>query len=90
MDRATIVEATIVEANFRAQVLRRLPGPGSRAMQAAGEGEAVCLEFYGAAGRLWPTQPGPRTARPGVAPVGLASAMTGMPLTSTWRIPVAY
>lgn len=36
------------------------------------------------------TQPGPRTTRPGVAPVCSPSFNTCSPLTNTWIMPVAY
>src|SRR5690606_40183705 len=43
-----------------------------------------------AAGARSPRQPGPRTTRPGVAPVCSPSRSTCTPLTKTWSTPVAY
>ena len=43
-----------------------------------------------ARGRDQSCQPGPRTTRPGVAPVCSPSRSTGTPLTKTWRTPCAY
>lgn len=37
-----------------------------------------------------PVHPGPRTTRPGRAPVCSPSRNTWVPLTNTWRTPVAY
>ena len=64
--------------------------PPDRGHPALARRAAPFLHVRALALHCQPVQPGPRTTRPGRAPVCSPLASTGSPLTNTWTMPVAY